>query len=367
MGEVTGFDLERRQVLVQPDVDELPARALPYDSLVVAGGSSYSYFGHDEWRPLALEVKSLESALAVRAHILRAFEAAELETDEGARAAWLTFVVVGAGPTGVEMAGQIAELIRDTIPRDFRTLERGTGRVLLVEATDRVLPAFPPSLSKRARRSLERLGATPLTERTVVAVESDAVEVSSPNGDTERLRCRTVIWAAGVTASPLATALAQASGADVGRGGRLIVDPQLNIPGHPEVFAIGDMVALADQELPGVAPVAMQQGRYAARAIRDRLRDRQTPPFHYRDKGNLATIGRGRAVADLPGRVRLSGLPAWLIWLGVHILYLIGFQNRLVVLLRWAYYFFTRNRGARIVLRDLSALPAPARTSRGGP
>jgi NADH dehydrogenase len=367
MGEVTGFDLERRQVLVQPDVDELPARALPYDSLVVAGGSSYSYFGHDEWRPLALEVKSLESALAVRAHILRAFEAAELETGEDARAAWLTFVVVGAGPTGVEMAGQIAELIRDTIPRDFRTLERGTGRVLLVEATDRVLPAFPPSLSKRAGRSLERLGVTPLTERTVVAVESDAVEVSSPNGETERLRCRTVIWAAGVTASPLATALAQASGADVGRGGRLIVDPELTLPGHPEVFAIGDMVAVGDQELPGVAPVAMQQGRYAARAIRNRLRDRQTPPFHYRDKGNLATIGRGRAVADLPGRVRLSGLPAWLIWLGVHILYLIGFQNRLVVLLRWAYYFFTRNRGARIVLRDLSASPAPARTSRGGP
>jgi NADH:ubiquinone reductase (H+-translocating) len=364
MGEVTGFDLERKRVLVQPDADDLPARELPYDSLVVAGGSSYSYFGHDEWRPLALEVKSLESALAVRGHILGAFEAAELQTDEQARAALLTFVVVGAGPTGVEMAGQIAELFRDTVPRDFRTLQRGVGRVLLVEATDRILPAFPPSLSKRARRSLERLGVTPLTERTVVGIQPDAVEVRGPNGDTERVPCRTVIWAAGVTASPLAGELAQASGAEVGHGGRLVVDASLTLPGHPEVFAIGDMVAVEDQELPGVAPVAMQQGRYAGRAIRDGLRDKQTPPFHYRDKGNLATIGRGRAVADLPGRVRLSGLPAWVIWLGVHILYLIGFQNRLVVLLRWAYYFFTRNRGARIILRES---PAPARTSRGGP
>jgi NADH dehydrogenase len=352
MGTVTSFDLERREVHVEPGVGDLPPRALPYDSLVVAGGSSYSYFGHDEWRPLALEVKSLESALAVRAHILRAFEAAELETDDDARASLLTFVVVGAGPTGVEMAGQIAELFRDTIPRDFSTLERGIGRVLLVEATDRVLPAFPPSLSKRARRSLERLGVTPLTERTVVDVAPDAVEVRGPGGGTERLRCRTVIWAAGVTASPLAGALAEAAGAKVGRGGRLIVEPDLTLPGHPEVFGIGDMVAVGEQELPGVAPVAMQQGRYAARLIRNRLRDKQTPPFHYRDKGNLATIGRGRAVADLPGRIRLSGFPAWLIWLGVHILYLIGFQNRLIVLLRWAYYFFTRNRGARIIIRS---------------
>jgi NADH:quinone reductase (non-electrogenic) len=351
MGEVTGFDLERRQVLVQPDVDELPARALPYDSLVVAGGSSYSYFGHDEWRPLALEVKSLESALAVRSQILRVFEAAELETDPDERARWLTFVVVGAGPTGVEMAGQIAELARDTVPRDFQELERGSVRVLLVEALDRVLTGFPPSLSRKALRSLERLGVTPLTGHTVVAVEPNVVEVRDANDRTERIHTRTVIWAAGVTASPLAGELAKASGAKIARGGRVTVEPDLSLPGHPEVLAIGDMVAVGDHDLPGVAPVAMQQGRYVGKLIRNRLSGRDTAPFRYRDKGNLATIGRGRAVADLPGHIRVGGLLAWLIWLGVHIRYLIGFQNRLVVLLRWAYYFFTRNRGARIIFR----------------
>ena len=351
MGEVTGFDLERREVHLKPRVDELPQRALPYDSLIVAGGSSYSYFGHDEWRPLALEVKSLDSALVVRSQILGVFEAAELETDDAERASWLTFVVVGAGPTGVEMAGQIAELARDTVPRDFRSIERGGVRVLLVEADERVLPAFPPSLSKRARRSLERLGVTPMTGHTVVGVEPGVVEVRDANDQTVRLHTRTIIWAAGVTASPLAGELAQASGAQLARGGRVTVEPDLSLPGHPEVLAIGDMVIVGDHELPGVAPVAMQQGRYAAKLIRNRLRGKDTEPFHYRDKGNLATIGRGRAVADLPGHIRIGGFVAWLIWLGVHILYLIGFQNRLVVLLRWAYYFFTRNRGARIIIR----------------
>jgi NADH:ubiquinone reductase (H+-translocating) len=302
---------------------------------------------------VAPEVKSLESALATRARILSAFEAAELETDVERRRAWLTFAVVGAGPTGVEMAGQIAELARDTMRRDFRAIDPRECRVLLVEASDRVLTSFPPSLSHKAERSLERLGATPLLHRTVVDMDEHTVTVQAPDGATEQVPARTVIWAAGVNASSLAGRLAELSGAEVDRAGRIAVEPDLSLPGHPEVLALGDMVRVRNaageiEVLPGVAPVAMQQGRYAAKLVRGRLRGRDIGPFRYRDKGNLATIGRAAAVADLHW-IRLSGFIAWLTWLLIHLYYLIGFQNRLLVMIRWGFSFITRGRGARLI------------------
>jgi len=354
MSEVTGLDLARREVELTPPVVGAPRQTIPYDTLVVAGGSSYAYFGHDNWRSLALEVKSLDSALEVRGRILQAFEAAELETDRASRATCLTFVVIGAGPTGVEMAGQIAELANDTLPGEFRLSDPRTGRVLLVEMADRVLPGFAPSLSRRAARSLERLGVTVLVDHTVVDVRPGNVVVKSSDGSTANHATRTVVWAAGVMASPLARTLGEASGAELDRAGRVTVEPDLTLPDHPEVLAIGDMVRVRDARtgeprvLPGLAPVAMQQGRYAGRLIKDRLEGRPTPPFHYRDKGTLATIGRERAVADISG-FRLSGFVAWITWLAVHLFYLIGFENRSIVLLRWAYSFFTRGRGARLI------------------
>jgi NADH dehydrogenase len=354
LAEVTGVDLERRVVVAQPPIPGAEPEAVSYDTLVVAGGSAYSYFGHEEWRPLALEVKTLQSALLVRGRILRAFEAAELEHDAAAREAWLTFVVVGGGPTGVEMAGQIAELARDALPGDFRAIDPHAGRVLLVETADRVLPSFPSQLSARAAHALRELGVTPLCGHTVVGIDPHAVDIRDRDGRVERVGTRTVIWAAGVTASPLAGVLAEASGADADRAGRVAVEADLTLPGHPEVLAVGDMVRVRDartgaiEVLPGVAPVAMQQGRHAGRAIRARLANRTPPPFHYRDKGNLATIGRARAVADLH-LIRTGGLVAWVLWLVVHLYYLVGFENRAVVLVRWAYLFATRNRGARLI------------------
>jgi NADH:ubiquinone reductase (H+-translocating) len=359
MAEVTGFDLDAREVRLRPAVGTAGPFTLEYDTLIVAGGSRYSYFGHPEWATRAPEVKSLESALEVRGRILSAFEAAEIESDTEARRAWLTFVVVGAGPTGVEMAGQIAEISRDTLPGDFRAIDPREGRVLLVEAADRVLTSFPASLSAKAARSLSRLGVTPLVGRTVVDIDEEAVTIEASGGARERVPARTVIWAAGVTASEMAATLAGLTGAELDRAGRVAVEPDLSLPGRPEVFAVGDMVRVrgADGEpvvFPGVAPVAMQQGRHAARVVRDRVRGHQSAPFRYRDKGDLATIGRARAVADLR-RVRLSGLPAWLVWLFVHLWYLIGFQNRLLVLIRWSFSFVTRGRGARLITASAGA------------
>ncbi len=314
LGEVTGFDLAGRRVFL----DRLPnggeQRAIPYDSLIVAAGSSYSYFGHEEWRPFAPDIKSLEGALEVRRRILTAFEAAEVEPDPGPRSAWLTFVVVGGGPTGVELAGQIAEIARDTLRRDFRTIDTRAARIQLVEMAERVLPMFPPRLSERAARALERLGVTPLVGRKVVGIDEESVTIAAEE---------------------------------------VAVGPDLALPGHPEVMALGDMVQVHDAEgnpvaLPGLAPVAMQQGRYAARAVRARLGGSQPPPFRYRDKGNLATIGRAKAVADIKG-LQLSGLLAWLTWLFVHLFYLIGLQNRLLVFIRWTFSFVTRGRGARLI------------------
>jgi NADH dehydrogenase len=352
MAEVAGFDLDARQLLLRSAAGVPAPASLAYDTLIVAGGSHYSYFGHDDWRSYAAEVKSLESALTARSRLLSAFEAAEAEADSDRQAAWLTFVVVGAGPTGVEMAGQIAELARDTVRREFRAADPRTGRILLVEAADRVLTTFPPSLSARAARSLQRLGVTVLTGRTVTGVDADGVTIDG-GGDEEHIPARTVIWAAGVTAAGLAGKLAELTGAERDRAGRVTVEPDLTLPGHPEVFALGDMVRVrgeggSSEPLPGVAPVAMQQGRYAARVVRARLRFRQAGPFHYRDKGNLATIGRAAAVADIKG-LKLSGFPAWLTWLLVHLWYLVGFQNRLLVIIRWGFSFLTHGRGARLI------------------
>ena len=353
LAEAVGFDLDRRHVLVDGIPGRDGRRAIQYDSLIVSAGSRYSYFGHDEWRPYAPDVKSLESVLDVRRRILTAFEAAEVEPDPVLRAAWLTFVVVGAGPTGVELAGQIAELARRTVRDEFRTIDTGTARILLVEAADRVLPGFPPRLSACAARALEHLGVEPLVRRKVVGIDPRSVTIETAGGAAERVPSMSVVWAAGIVASGLATELATASGAELDRGGRVAVGPDLTLPGHPEVLAIGDMVRVHDADgeplaLPGLAPVAMQEGRHAARVVRDRLRRAQTAPFRYRDRGDLATVGRAKAVGEIKG-VQLSGLPAWLTWLLVHLFYLIGLQNRLVVLIRWTFSFARGSSAARLI------------------
>jgi NADH dehydrogenase len=360
LAEATGFDLAQRRVELAA-VGEIAAPAfLEYDSLIVAGGSRYSYFGHDEWREHAPELKSLEGALDIRSRILSALEAAEWEPDAERRRAWLTFVVVGAGPTGVEMAGQIAEIAHDS-GHDFRTAETSAAKVLLVEAAERVLTGFPPSLSARAAAALEALGVTPVLGHTLTDVDADGVTTKSPSGEQTRYPARTVVWAAGVTSSDLARELAEAVGAETDRAGRLIVEQDLTVQGHPEVFALGDMVAIRrdgkTETLPGLAPVAMQQGRHAAAAILDGLSGKPSRPFHYTDKGNLATIGRAKAVADIKG-IHLSGGIAWVTWLAVHLWYLVGFQNRLLVFTRWAFSFITHGRGARLIAGGRSAQPA---------
>jgi len=353
LAEVRDFDLEANALQLAP-VSGVPApERLPYDTLVVAGGSTYSYFGHESWRDHALEVKSIESALAVRSRLLTAFEAAEAAPQAPDRDAWLTFVVVGAGPTGVETAGQVAELALDTLRRDFRRIDPRNARIVLVEAADRVLTTFPRSLSAKAERSLSRLGVTVLTGRTVTGIDADGVTIADGNGATERIASRVVVWAAGVTASGLAGRLGELAGVDRDRAGRVTVEGDLTLPGHDEVFAIGDMVRVRDAAgearlLPGVAPVAMQQGSYVAGVIRGRLGNRPHGPFRYRDKGNLATIGRAAAVADIHG-IRLSGFLAWATWLLVHLWYLVGFQNRVLVFVRWSVSFVTHGRGARVI------------------
>jgi NADH dehydrogenase len=369
LAEVTEVDLERHEIVLEGLANGERRSTVPYDTLIVAGGSSYSYFGHDEWHRYAPELKSMDGALDIRRRILTAFEAAEVEQDPERRQSWLTFVVVGAGPTGVEMAGQIAELARDTLHRDFRSADTRSARVYLVEAADRVLTSFPDRLSRKAERALERLGVTVVLARTVVDVDGESVTIRSPDGDLRRIDARTAVWAAGVRASGLAAALGRPVGVGVDRGGRVAVGPDLTLPGHPEVFAIGDMVTMqradgATEPLPGLAPVAIQEGRYAARVIRNRLRGRSTPPFHYVDKGNLATIGRSKAVADIKG-LRLSGFPAWAIWLSVHLFYLIGFENRLLVLVRWSISFVTHGRGSRLIVEPASQQQTSARSSTG--
>ncbi len=352
MGEVEELDLDGRRVFVGQANGR--RTELAYDTLVVAAGARHSYFGNDEWAAFAPGLKSLEDALELRRRILTAFEAAEVEPDREAQRALLTFVVVGAGPTGVELAGQISEIARDTVRRDFRNIDPTTAAVVLVEGADRVLTAFPPSLSEKAERQLRKLGVTVLANRLVIGVDAGGVTLKLADGEQEHLASRTLVWAAGVSASPLAAALATASGAPLDRAGRITVEPDLSLPGHPEVFALGDMVRVSDGEgglipLPGVAPAAMQQGRYAAAVIRARRSGAEPPkPFRYVDKGNLATIGRMKAVGEIKG-LRLSGTIAWLGWLFIHLLYLTGLQNRVLVFVRWTFSFLTRGRGARLI------------------
>jgi NADH:quinone reductase (non-electrogenic) len=340
LGEVAAIDrVGRRVILTDGEVG--------YDYLVVAAGSASSYFGHEAWRTWAPPLLSLEEALEIRRRLLIAFEQAERSSDAPARAALLTFVVVGGGPTGVEMAGAIAEMARFTLARDFRNIDPRSARVVLVEGADRVMPVFPPDLSRKAFASLSRLGVEVMTGVRVTGVDQDGIDLEGT-----RLPARSVIWAAGVAASPLVRSL----GAELDRAGRVLVNADLSLPGQPEMFVVGDCAAVAwrDGKVPGLAPAAIQEGRHAARNILRLMSGRSTVPFRYLDRGTLATIGRAAAVADF-GRVRLSGYVAWWAWLLIHIFFLIGFRNRFLVLFEWAWAYWTYDRGARLVTGDAAA------------
>jgi len=344
LGEAVALDVAHRFVELRD------GERLPYDTLIVATGARHHYFGNEHWERRAPGLKSIEDATEMRRRILLAFERAEREPDADARRALLNFVIVGAGPTGVELAGAICELARDTLRHDFRSIDPLETRVLLVEGADRVLPVYPPDLSKKAQKSLERLGAEIRVDTLVKDLDEDGVTLES-GGQRERVPARCVLWAAGVRASSQARVLEKEAGASLDRAGRLLVEPDCSLPGHPEIFAIGDIANFShqgDAPLPGVAPVAMQQGRYVARAIARRLEGREVEPFRYRDKGSMATIGRKRAVADF-GRVRFAGFPAWLLWSGVHVFFLIEYENRVLVALRWLWNYVTRNRGTRLI------------------
>jgi NADH:quinone reductase (non-electrogenic) len=354
LGEATGLDAERRLVELS---DGGP---IPYDSLVVATGARHSYFGHEDWARVAPGLKSIEDATEIRRRILIAFEAAEREADEERRGEWMTFVVVGAGPTGVELAGALGEIATDTLRRDFRSIDPATARILLVEATDRILPTYPAGRSRSARKQLERLGVTVRTRTMVVGIDEHAVTVAvqgQPGTEAveERIPARTVLWAAGVQAASFARIVAGATGAEVDRAGRLRVGPDLTLPGHPEISVIGDAAVAPwkpDRPVPGVAQGAIQEGRYAARAIRDRLDGQAPERFRFRNPGDVAVIGRLSGVTNIPWLGpfgRTGGFVAWLLWLGIHLVYLIGFANRIVVLVRWAWSFLTRGRGSRLI------------------
>jgi NADH dehydrogenase len=350
LAEVRDFDVERREVVLDDG-------RVPYDTLIVAAGAGHSYFGHDEWAPYAPGLKTIEDATEIRSRILSAFEAAERETVFTRRQEWLTFVVVGAGPTGLELAGALAEIAARSLKHDFRTIDPEDAKILLVEAGPRVLSAFPPDLSQKATAALQRLGVEVRTETMVTAVGPEGVTIRS-NGLSDVLPARTVLWAAGVQGSPLGQALASAIGAPVDRSGRITVQPDFSLPGHPEVFVIGDLAryAVNGQALPGVAPVAIQAGRYVARLISDRRQGRSTPAFVYRDRGSLATIGRSKAVADF-GRLRFGGFIAWVLWLFVHLLLLVGFRNRLLVLVQWGWSYLSYDRSARLITERSQLTP----------
>jgi NADH dehydrogenase len=350
--EVTDFDLDQRQVITRN-------QTLDYDYLVIAAGASHAYFGHPEWEPLAPGLKTIEDALEIRRRVLLAFELAERHAASGQRDLPLNFVVVGAGPTGVELAGTLAEIAHHALKHEFRSIRPEQTRILLVEGGPRVLPAYPEDLSRKAGEQLTRLGVEVLTLQRVSGIEPGVVQV----GD-ERITAQVVLWAAGVAASPLGQRL----GVPLDRIGRVLVSPDLSLPGKPNVFVIGDLAALADEHgkmLPGVAPVAIQQGQWVAKAIAGDLKHQPRGVFRYRDKGNLATIGRAAAVADF-GKLRLSGYFAWLAWLFVHILYLIGFRNRLLVMIQWAWSYMTYERGARLITGS-NELPGWTERSEGAP
>jgi NADH dehydrogenase len=356
LAEASAVDLEGRKL-------ELADGAILYDHLVLATGATHSYFGHDEWAPHAPGLKTLDDALEMRRRVLLAFERAEREPPGPKRDAWLTFVVVGGGPTGVELAGALAEIARHSLVRDFRTIDPRTARVVLIEGMPRVLATYPEALSEKARLQLVRLGVEVRLGTRVTGVDAQGVSLGS-----ERLAARTALWAAGVAASPLARSL----GVTLDRTGRVPVEPTLGLAGHPEVQVVGDLAYLSEngEVVPGVAPAAIQQGKHAARNILRALNGKPPLPFHYRDKGSLATIGRAAAVADLRG-LRLSGWIAWMAWLVVHIFFLIGFRNRALVLFEWAWSYLTYDRAARLITGGSSgpgqSAPPPPRTPPGDP
>ena len=336
--EVRGFDLDRHIV-------HTGEQDLPFDYLVVAAGATHAYFGHDEWEPFAPGLKTIEDALEIRRRVLLTFELAERQAEMGVSDEPLNFVVVGAGPTGVELAGTLAEITRHVLAHEFRNIDPARARILLLEGGPRVLPAYPDDLSRSAEEQLRRLGVEVRTSTMVTSVEAGAVRV----GET-RIIAPVILWAAGVAASPLGKAL----GVSTDRAGRVLVQPDLSIPGHPEVFVIGDLAALKDKNgkmLPGVAPVAIQQGKFVAKTIRRDLAGKPRVNFHYWDKGSLATIGRAAAIAQF-GKIHISGFVAWLSWLFIHIFFLIGFRNRLLVFIQWAWSYFTYERGARLITGD---------------
>jgi len=336
MERVIGIDRERREVVTDMS-------RVPFDYLIIATGARHHYFGHESWERIAPGLKKIDEATEIRARILTAFELAEAGDDDEQRRRLLTFAVIGAGPTGVEMAGAIAELARHAMTGDFRRIDPARARILLIEAGDRVLTSFPPELSEKAMRQLERLGVEVMLRNAVTACDEDGLTLSGG----ERIACSSIVWAAGVMASPAAKWL----GETTDRAGRVPIGPDLALTDDPAIFVIGDTAAVTDakgQVVPGVAPAAKQMGRYVAKVIRNRLAGRSTPAFVYRDWGNLATIGRKAAVADF-GYIRLSGLLAWLAWSFAHIWFLIGFRNRLLVLVDWAWAYFTYDRGARLI------------------
>jgi NADH dehydrogenase len=344
LGRVERIDLTNRTVT---SYSPLGATTTPYDSLIVAAGAGQSYFGHDEFARHAPGMKTIDDALELRGRIFGAFELAELSAEPAMQSRLLTFVVIGAGPTGVEMAGQIAELSRRTLAKDFRRIDPSKAHIVLVDGADAVLGAFGPKLSAYSRRHLEDMGVEVKLGQMVVDVDAEGVVLQDKAGNRTRIESVCKVWAAGVSASPLGKQLAEQSGAEVDRAGRVKVNPDLSLPGHPEVFVIGDMAALDD--LPGVAQVAMQGGKYAAKKINGRLHGEESAaPFHYFDKGSMATISRFKAVATI-GRLRLSGFIAWLMWLVIHLLYLVGFKNRVTALLHWTVSFIGRDRSERTV------------------
>jgi NADH dehydrogenase len=348
MAQVTGFDLTKRQVFLDHEI-------LSYDYLVLALGGCTSYFGHPEWEKFAPGLKTLDDALRIRSRVLLAFERAETASDPSEQEKLMTMVIVGGGPTGVELAGAFAELARTVLKRDFRRIDPGRARIILIEASPSVLSYLPADLSQSAARQLARLGVHVRTSTRVRAIREHEVELESG----EIIRAATILWAAGVSASPLTTKL----GVELDRAGRVKVNPDLSVPGHPEVFAIGDMALVPGkdgQPVPGVSPAAMQMAKHAARIINKELASgaepASRPPFEYWDRGTMATIGRSAAVAWI-GKFKFSGLPAWLAWLLVHLIFLIGFRNKLAVLLQWAYSYFAYKRGARIITSVPQAKP----------
>jgi NADH dehydrogenase len=333
--EVLDFDLDKKQVITKE-------QALDYDFLILASGAAHAYFGHEEWEPFAPGLKTIEDALEIRRRVLLAFELAERQATEGQSVSPLQFVVIGGGPTGVELAGTLAEIARHAMNHEFRNIDPRQSRILLIEGGPRVLPAYSEALSRKAEDQLRHLGVEVRTSSMVTGVEPGAVWVGN-----EKILSPVVLWAAGVAASPLGKKL----GVPIDRAGRVLVQPDLSVPGHPNVFVIGDLASLKDENgklLPGVAPVAMQQGDWVAQIIARDLENQPRHNFHYHDKGSLATIGRAAAVAQI-GKFELSGYFAWLAWLFIHILFLIGFRNRLLVMIQWAWSYLTYERGARLI------------------